>query len=43
VELYFYGISGQKLGTYNVTTTLFANTLSILAVDVNVYFGSKGR
>ena len=41
VELYFYGISGQKMGTYNVTTTLFANTLSILAVDVNVYFGSK--
>jgi RHS repeat-associated protein len=41
VELYYYGISGQKMGTYNVTTTVVANTLSILAVDVNVYFGSK--
>src|SRR5206468_197951 len=31
VELYYYGISGQKLGTYNVTTSLYANTLSIVA------------
>jgi RHS repeat-associated protein len=41
VELYFYGISGQKMGTYNVSRTVYTNTLSILAVDVNVYFGSR--
>jgi hypothetical protein len=41
VELYYYGIGGQKLGTYNVSTTAVANTLSAMLVDVNVYFGSK--
>ncbi len=41
VELYFYGISGQKLGTYNVSRTLYTNTLSILTLDLNVYFGSR--
>ncbi len=41
VELYFYGISGQMLGTYNVSRTLYTNTLSILTSDLNVYFGSR--
>jgi RHS repeat-associated protein len=41
MELYFHGISGQKLGTYNVTTNVNPNTLAIYVWDVNVYFGSK--
>jgi RHS repeat-associated protein len=41
VELYFHGISGQKLGTYNVSGTVIQNTLTISLGDVNVYFGSK--
>jgi len=38
-ELYFYGISGQKLGTYR--PWVYQYGVSILTVDTNLYFGSR--
>ena len=39
-ELYFDGISGQKLGTYK--PFIYSNgSLSITATDTNLYFGSR--
>ena len=39
-ELYFYGISGQKLGTYK--PIVFANgDFYFVTLDTNLYFGSR--
>src|SRR4051794_38100199 len=38
-EIYYYGISGQKLGTY--TPSLYLGVLYITTADQNLYFGSK--
>ena len=38
-EFYFYGISGQKLGTYNATSNNLALYPNVL--DTNMYFGSR--
>src|SRR5260370_13045288 len=38
-ELYFYGISGQKLGTYR--PWVYQYGVSIATVDTNLYFGSR--
>jgi RHS repeat-associated protein len=38
-ELYFYSISGQKLGTYR--PFIYQYGISISTVDTNLYFGSR--
>src|SRR6202023_1251873 len=39
-EIYFYGISGQKLGTY--VPFIYSNaSFSISTLDTNLYFGSR--
>jgi RHS repeat-associated protein len=38
-ELYFYGITGQKLGTYR--PFIYQYGISISTVDTNLYFGSR--
>jgi RHS repeat-associated protein len=39
-EIYFYGISGQKLGTYK--PFVYSNaSFTVTAIDTNLYFGSR--
>jgi hypothetical protein len=40
-ELYFYGASGQKLGTYKPTSYTSPTSFLILAEDTNLSFGSR--
>jgi RHS repeat-associated protein len=40
-EIYLYGISGQKLGTYGVAHYSNSPFFAIGRIDTNVYFGSR--
>jgi len=40
-ELYLYGISGQKLGTYKPFIYTSSFVFSISTIDTNLYFGSR--
>src|SRR6202040_3341430 len=40
-EIYLYGISGQKLGTYGVAHYSDYPFFAIGRIDTNVYFGSR--